>query len=226
MVIALVCVVFILFLATSALFPPGNAQSSSPAGTGLSTNSTVSSTMTSSVQNTTGSVITNDSSTGVLTSSATSTFNASSANTVDSSTISSSNGSSSAQCASVASTNSTEGLTLQTQIAQSASLGDTLCIATTIQNDNQTTISSITGSITVVDQNGDTVFSSSLVPFQAGSVSLTTGQQITFQFTWNTTEDYQGVVPAAGTYTVEVLVHFIGMQPLTELGTTTSVRLT
>lgn len=112
--------------------------------------------------------------------------------------------------------NSTDGLALQTRFSPSStpSVGQEVKITAVLENNNQTTtISSINGNITITAQNGSVVYSSSLVPFQAGSLKLTSGQQISFQFLWNTSENYSGVLSEPGVYNVKVIVQFTGMQP-------------
>ncbi len=112
--------------------------------------------------------------------------------------------------------NSTDGLALQMRFSPSStpSVGQEVKITAVLENNNQTTtISSINGNITITAQNGSVVYSSSLVPFQAGSLKLTSGQQISFQFLWNTSENYSGVLSEPGVYNVKVIVQFTAMQP-------------
>jgi len=128
-------------------------------------------------------------------------------------------------CSSTAGTNTTEALSLQAIISTSANVGDSLCVEAVLQNNNQTTVSSISGSITITNQNGQVVYQTQLVPFEAGSLKLTYGNQLSFQFLWNTTQSYRGVTAQAGAYTVNVVVQFDGMQQLTNIECTTSVNL-
>jgi hypothetical protein len=143
---------------------------------------------------------------------------ASNSTTTSTSTGDSSN-STSLPCSTLVAVNSTEGLKLSAYMPTNITLGDSMCIKVTFENDNQTEISSIAGNITITDSLGDVVFQSTLVPFQAGSVTLVNGSQLTFQYLWNTSVPYRGLTPQPGFYTVQVAVQFYGMQPLTYVGT-------
>jgi hypothetical protein len=90
------------------------------------------------------------------------------------------------------------GVDASDHIPTSANVGDSLCIKAVLQNNSQTTLSSISGTITVSNQDGKVVYETQLVPFEAGSMKLTYGNQLSFQFLWNTTQSYQGVTPQAG----------------------------
>jgi hypothetical protein len=167
-----------------------------------STSSSASTTMTTTTRSTTGSEtkVSSDSTTG-------------STSTGDSSN------STSLSCSTLVAVNSTEDLTLSAYMPTNITLGDSMCIKVTFENDNQTAISSVAGNITITDSQGKVVFQSTLVPFQAGSVTLVNGSQLTFQYLWNTSLPYKGMTPQPGFYTVQVAVQFYGMQPLTYVGT-------
>lgn len=162
------------------------------------------------------------SSTPTLTNSSTASANFTN---IGSTTNSSSTTSSSQVCSVAVGTNSTNGLTLQTYVGSNVTIGDVMCIKTTIENDNQTTISSLSGSVTITNSQGQTVFEDSLVPFQAGSVTLAAGHQISFQYGWNTTYTYNGVTPQPGPYTMKVVVQFVGLQPTTYIESDVSFTL-
>ena len=104
---------------------------------------------------------------------------------------------------------------MQTFLPTSVTVGDSMCIKATLENDNQTTISSLSGNMTITDAQGNVVFQNTLVPFEAGSLQLTSGNQLSFQFLWNTTYSYHGVTPQAGAYTVHIVVQFDRVQPMT-----------
>jgi hypothetical protein len=129
----------------------------------------------------------------------------------------STNATSSSSCTTPVDTNSTDGLTIQTFLPPSVTMGDSACIKAILSSDNQTTISSLSGNITITDAQGDVVFQSALVPFEAGSLELADGNQLSFQFLWNTSATYGGMTPQPGLYTVMVMVQFDGLQPLTHV---------
>lgn len=128
-------------------------------------------------------------------------------------------------CAVLVSNNSSEGLNLQTYLSSSVKMGDSDCIKAVLTNDNQTAISSISGSLTITNLEGKVVFESSLVPFEAGSLKLSEGNHLSFQFLWNTTETYQGTTPQGGTYLVTVVVQFNGMQSFTRIENSANITL-
>jgi hypothetical protein len=117
-------------------------------------------------------------------------------------------------CSPLASTNSTNGLLLRTYLQTNVTIGNQMCVQAVLENDNATTISSLSGNITVTDSQGGIAFQSTLTPFQAGSVKITTGSQLSFQFLWNTSNAYEGMTPQPGTYSVQVIVQFIGLRPV------------
>jgi ribosomal protein S11 len=90
-----------------------------------------------------------------------------------------------------------------------------MCIQATLENDNLTTISSVSGNITITNSQGQVAFQSTLTPFQAGSVKISTGSQLSFEFMWNTTNAYEGTTPQPGEYSVQVIVQFYGLSPMT-----------
>jgi hypothetical protein len=95
-----------------------------------------------------------------------------------------------------------------------------------LSSNNQTTITSLSGSIKITDAQGDVVFQSALVPFEAGSLQLADGSQLSFQFLWNTTTSYLGVTAQPGICTVTVILQFDGMQPLTYIESSANFTLT
>jgi hypothetical protein len=118
-------------------------------------------------------------------------------------------------CSTPIDTNSTDGLTLDTYLPPTFPIGGSMNITAVLLNHNETTISSLSGNVSITDAQGRILFRTALVPFQAGSVKLASGDHITFQFLWNTTMPYLGVTPAPGVYTAKIVVQFRGMQPMT-----------
>jgi hypothetical protein len=158
-------------------------------------------------------------STTVLASSSTSGSNQTVAtnSTATTSEATSTNATSSSSCTTPVDTNSTDGLTIQTFLPASITMGDSACIKAILSSNDQTTISSLSGNITITNAQGDVVFQSALVPFEAGSLELADGNQLSFQFLWNTSVTYEGMTPQPGLYTVVVMVQFDGLQPLTHV---------
>jgi hypothetical protein len=118
-------------------------------------------------------------------------------------------------CSPLASTNSTNGLFLRTYLPTNVTIGNQMCIQAILENDNLTTISSVSGNITVTNSQGQVAFQSTLTPFQAGSVKISTGSQLSFEFMWNTTNAYEGTTPQPGEYSVQAIVQFYGLSPMT-----------
>jgi peptidoglycan DL-endopeptidase CwlO len=133
---------------------------------------------------------------------------------------------SSSSCTTPVDTNSTDGLTIRTFLPSSITIGDSACIKAILSSNNQTTITSLSGSIKITDAQGDVVFQSALVPFEAGSLQLADGSQLSFQFLWNTTTSYLGVTAQPGICTVTVILQFDGMQPLTYIESSANFTLT
>ena len=102
-----------------------------------------------------------------------------------------------------------------TYLPTNVTIGSQMCIQATLENDNLTTISSLSGNITVTDSQGQVAFQSTLTPFQAGSVKIPTGSQVSFEFMWNTTNAYEGATPQPGEYSVQIIVQFYGLSPMT-----------
>lgn len=126
----------------------------------------------------------------------------------------STNATSSSSCTTPVDTNSTDGLTIRTFLPPSITMGDSTCIKAILSSDNQATVTSLSGNITITDAQGDVVFQSALVPFEAGSLELADGNQLSFQFLWNSSATYEGITPEPGLYTVMVMIQFDGLQPL------------
>ena len=99
-------------------------------------------------------------------------------------------------------------------------------IKATLVNGNVTTISSLSGNVTIRDSKGGALFSDAVVPFEAGSVELSTGHEISFQFLWNTTASYLGLTAKPGVYTATVILQFDGMQPMTYIESNVNFTLT
>jgi cytoskeletal protein RodZ len=107
--------------------------------------------------------------------------------------------------------NSTDGVILNVTLPTTVTLGQSIKINATIENTNATTISSLSGNVTITDAQGTVFFESNVVPFQAGSVKLAQGLHVSFTFLWNTSYAYAGNTPKAGTYTAKVIVNFVGL---------------
>ena len=97
-----------------------------------------------------------------------------------------------AACSFLTNTALNEGLSLKSYFPPTAKAGQTICIYTLLQNDNASTISSISGNVTITNATGAIVFQNTLVPFEAGSVRLPLGQALSFSYLWNTIRRIRG----------------------------------
>lgn len=120
----------------------------------------------------------------------------------------------------------TDGVLLNVSLPTVVELGQSITIKATIENMNATTISSLSGNVTIKDAQGNTYLEDPIVPFQAGSVSITQGNEISFSFLWNTSYSYGGNTPTPGTYTAKVTVNFVGLQPITSVESTVMLTVT
>ena len=114
-----------------------------------------------------------------------------------------------ALCSTFGSTNSSQGLALSVYLPASPKQGAQFCIYALLQNGNQSTISSLSGNVTVVGSSGAAIWEDNLVPFEAGSQVIPPGGTLDFTFLWNTSQPYRGAVPQPGTYSVDIIVQYV-----------------